>query len=111
MEYSLDRYNYYTTQNKVIAVSTYVGRTVKGIAKCDPRDTFSIDSGKKIAAARCNEKVATKRAGRAYKKIVSAKNELEKNIAYYNKMVDYYNDSLASLKQASEDVENLVSQF
>jgi exonuclease VII small subunit len=111
MEYSLDRYNYYTTQNKVIAVSTYAGRTVKGIAKCDPRDTFSIDSGKKIAAARCNEKVATKRAGRAYKKIVSAKNELEKNIAYYNKMVDYYNDSLASLKQASEDVENLVSQF
>ena len=111
MEYSLDRYNYYTTQNKVIAVSTYAGRTVKGIAKCDPRDTFSIDSGKKIAAARCNEKVATKRAGRAYKKIVSAKNELEKNIAYYNKMVDNYNDSLASLKQASEDVENLVSQF
>ena len=46
MEYSLDRYNYYTTQNKVIAVSTYAGRTVKGIAKCDPRDTFSIDSGK-----------------------------------------------------------------
>ena len=29
--------------NTVIAISTYAGKTVKGIAKCDPNDNFSYD--------------------------------------------------------------------
>lgn len=48
------KYKIFTNSaNDVIAVSTYAGKTVKGIAKCDPRDTFDIDKGVEIAEARC----------------------------------------------------------
>ena len=30
---------------KVVAVTHYAGRTIKGIAKCAPVDTFDIDFG------------------------------------------------------------------
>ena len=54
-------YRYFIAGNKVIAVSTYAGKTVRGIAICSPEDKFDIEFGKKLAAARCNEKVAEKR--------------------------------------------------
>ena len=65
--YTNDKYTYFVAdkQKKVVAVSTYAGKIVRGVAKCDPRDEFSIETGKKLAAARCNLKVATKRAKRA----------------------------------------------
>ena len=49
MKYSLDKYKYFTYYDKngkktISAVSTYAGKTVKGYAKCDPRDNFSEDS-------------------------------------------------------------------
>ena len=55
------RYKYYTNnKDVVVAVSSYAGKTVRGVAKCDPRDTFDIEKGKELAAARCNEKIAYK---------------------------------------------------
>ena len=59
MEYSLSKYKYAQTGNKVIAISTYAGRTVRAVAKADPRDASSLEDGKKLAAARCNAKIAT----------------------------------------------------
>ena len=38
MKFDENKYKYYTAGNKVIAVSTYAGKTVKGVAKCDPKD-------------------------------------------------------------------------
>ena len=48
MNYSLDKYKFYEYNDPkgkktVSAVSTYAGRTVKGYAKCDPRDNFNIE--------------------------------------------------------------------
>lgn len=31
------RYRFYVTDNKVICVSSYAGKTVRGVAKCDPQ--------------------------------------------------------------------------
>ena len=77
MKYSLDKYKYFTYYDKngkktVSAVSTYAGKTVKGYAKCDPRDTYDFEAGKRLAAARCNQKVAQKRARRAATKFAEA---------------------------------------
>lgn len=66
-EYPLDKYRYVVVGNKVIAISTYACKTVKGVAKCDPVDNFDLEKGKKLAAARCNEKVAKLRLKRATK--------------------------------------------
>lgn len=48
MNYSLDKYKFYEYNDPkgkktVSAVSTYAGRTVKGYAKCDPRDSFNVE--------------------------------------------------------------------
>ena len=41
------KYKVFTnSKNEIIAVSTYAGKTVKGVAKCDPRDSF--DKSKKL---------------------------------------------------------------
>ena len=72
MRFSLDKYKFITHDNEVIAISTYAGKTVRGIAKLHPQDTFNLENGKKLAAARCNEKIAAKRFARAVKKIKEA---------------------------------------
>jgi len=60
-----DVYKYVITPNKVIAISTYCGRTVRGVAKCHPNDVFDEEIGKQLAAARCGKKIAEKRYKRA----------------------------------------------
>lgn len=62
-KFNSERYKYATTPDgKVIAISSFAGKVVKGVAKCDPNDEFNLESGKKLAAARCNEKVCRRRA-------------------------------------------------
>ena len=102
--YPMDKYKYYTTKNKVIAVSTYAGRTIKGVAKADPRDTFDIETGKKLAALRCNEKVAKRRYARAQKKVKEAAQELDVAKNHYHKMLQYMNDSHDAYIQAEKEV-------
>lgn len=101
--YPVEKYHFYVSekQHMVVAVSTYAGKTVKGYAKCDPRDEFDIEAGKKLAAARCAEKIANKRAARAQKKIVEAQRLLDEARVHYQKMTDYYNDSQREAAEAT----------
>ena len=48
--YPLEKYKYYQAGNKVIAVSTFAGRTVRGVAKCNPKDNFDLEKGKMLPA-------------------------------------------------------------
>lgn len=85
---------------KVIAISTYAGRTVKGVAKCHPNDTFDVEFGKKLAAARCNEKISYKRFTRAlnkYKETIDESLALDKKIV---QMRDYVLDASAAHEEA-----------
>lgn len=117
MEYSLDKYKYHICTKadgspyKIVATSTYAGKTVRGVSKCDPKDTFSMEAGKELAAARCNEKVARKRADRAMKKVLEAKESYGREIAWYNRMVDYYNDSNNALEAAQKRVAELETNM
>ena len=60
-------YKYKIDEDKrtVVALSTFAGKTVAGVAHCAPTDEFNVETGKKIAAARCSVKIAEKRMKRA----------------------------------------------
>ena len=62
--FPISKYKFFVTpdQSKIIAVSTYAGKTVKGVAKRDPRDSFDLDFGKELAAARCAARCSRPRA-------------------------------------------------
>lgn len=107
MKYSLDKYRFYQTGNKVIAVSTYAGKAVRGVAKADPSDEFDFEKGKKLAAARCNLKIAKKRAKRAFCKVSKAYADYVEGANWYNKMVDYYNDSNDAVAEAAAELAEL----
>ena len=48
------KYRFAYAPNKVIAITTYAGKTVRGIAKCSPDDSFSKEKGEELAVARCD---------------------------------------------------------
>lgn len=104
MKYSLDKYKFYQHDNEVIAVSTFAGKKVRGVAKCDPNDKFNFEDGKKLAAARCNQKIAMKRLKRANQKyrevaqlVIEAQRELEKVRLYYMDAVDACDEATEEL--------------
>lgn len=84
--YPIEKYQFktYTQTNKdgtttkaVVALSTYAGRVVRGVAKCRDDDTFDLEKGKQLAAARCDFKVCSKRMRQSFKKCL----EMDKKIA------------------------------
>lgn len=93
---------------KVIAISTYAGRTVKGVAKCHPNDTFDVEFGKKLAAARCNEKIAYKRLTRALNKFGEAVDESVAADEKMKRMRDYVLDAGAAHEEAQCILRELV---
>ena len=105
------KYKIFTNANSdVIAVSTYAGKTVKGIAKCDPRDTFDMNKGIEIAEARCEKKVADKRLARARKKYVEAEQKFRDATAYLHKMSDYVSDATEALEKAENALDSILEK-
>lgn len=62
-EFPLERYRFYINEDArmVVAVSTFAGKPFRGIAKCADKDTWDVEFGKKLAAARCGLKIARER--------------------------------------------------
>lgn len=98
-------YRIYETPNKVIAVSSFAGQTVRGVAKCNPVDEFDSEKGAALAAARCGVKIAEKRVKRAYSKIDEAKDIVDAAIAHLSEMMKYQADAEASLNSAQFELE------
>ena len=116
MKYSLDKYKFYQYKDKnakdtVAAVSTYAGRTVKGYAKCDPKDQFSIEKGKELAAARCNAKIATKRVKRASAQYMEAQKQLADARRFMVRMTEYYTDAVDQLDEANTAIADLMKSM
>lgn len=106
-----DKYKFYIVGTKVIAVSSYGGRKVKGVANCHPEDNFDLEYGKDLAAARCNAKVAAKRLKRATKKLFEAKDMIVDVTNHANKMYEYYVDSEQAAKDAEEELRRLAERI
>ena len=116
MTYSLDKYKFYQYKDKnakdtVAAASTYAGRTVKGYAKCDPKDQFSIEKGKELAAARCNAKIAAKRVKRASAKYLEAQQQLADARRFMARMTEYYTDAVDQLDEANTAVTDMMKSM
>ena len=116
MKYSLDKYKYYQFKNDnggmtIVAASTYAGKTVKGYAKCDPRDEFNIEKGKKLAAARCNLKIAEKRKMRAADKYMESALEADKAAEYFGRMKQYFMDADDQADEARAELEKLIEKY
>lgn len=109
-------YKYFVAESengskKVIAVSTYAGKRVKGVAKCNPEDNFDLETGKKLAAARCNLKIAEKREARAEKKYNDAIEQHNLMDCYLNRMKNYYSDSLEAVAKAEDELIEIIKNL
>lgn len=116
MKFAFDKYKFYSFLGKddkktVAAVSTYAGKTVKGYAKCDPRDEFDETAGKQLAAARCNAKVAAKRKARAERKVEEAIDLVVSAQEHLHKMNRYLTDSAVELDEANKYVTSLEERM
>lgn len=111
-DFPLEKYKFYTDgKRKVVAISTYNGQTIRGVATCAPEDEFSFEKGKELAAARCNFKVAEKRYAKASKarfnaliNYIDAGNEL-------SHMDEYLVEAGNALMEASERLYNDLKEF
>lgn len=106
-----DRYSYFFTPNKVICVSSYAGRKVRGVAICSPDDQFDPEIGMKLARARCDVKIARKRYERAGQKFDEALVQSHAVDALCRRMADYYNDSFRAYNDATQDLKALEASL
>ena len=109
--FPLDKYRFYFAGNKIIACQTYEKKTVRGCALCHPEDEFNLDIGKRLAAARCNEKIAQKRYARAKRKYSEACEAAIAATAQVERMREYMNDSYIAMNEASQDCDNIIKSI
>ncbi len=109
--YPFEKYRYYTTGNKIIAVSSYAGKTVRGVAKCAEGDAFDMEKGKKLAALRCAEKIAWKRLNRAVDKVAEAEAAVEAAENHLDKMVYYHGDAYTELCNVQQSIDELLKDM
>ena len=104
---TFNNYKYFKSKNKIYALSTYAGKTVRGVAKCAPGDSFNEEKGKELAAARCNLKVAKKRLKRAHKlfedSVIAMTQAKVKNL----QMKQYYQDANVAYSDAQLELREL----
>lgn len=94
---------------RIVAVSSFAGKPVKGYADCHPNDEFDVEYGQALAAARCAEKIAAKRCNRAYNKVDEAKAQVVAAMAHLEKMMKYESDAEASYNIASYELATILS--
>ena len=107
MKFNKDNYRYveHTLKSgvkEIIALGSYRGSIVKGFAKCDPRDEFDAETGKMLAALRCNEKIADKRVSNALDKVNEALIALDKAKAEYDKALKYLSHANSEYAEAGK---------
>ena len=111
MNYPLSKYHFYKNGNRTIAVSTYAGKSVRGVSICHPDDQYSEEIGQRIAAARCNEKIANKRLQRAQMKRDMARKAFEDASAHLAEMQAYFNDAYVAYNSAAQEHDQLIASL
>lgn len=106
------RYKFYIGGNKVVCVSSYAKRAVRGVAKCNmEQDTFEPETGKKLAQLRCDKAIAVKRHKRAseqYLEAMKAYENAEKNMLKMRKYFEDSGDELAAADKALTEFESSI---
>ena len=94
---------------KIVALASYAGKPVRGIAKLNPGDEYSLSEGMELAAARCNVKIADKRQARAHQKYHEAMEQLQEAQQYFKAMSEYYVDSVQAAKVARAELDEILN--
>lgn len=89
---------------KVIVLSKYAGKDVRGVAKCSPNDKFNLETGETLAKLRCDAKVALKRMRRSEKKLIEARKQLEEAAEFLERMEEYNRDAANDWRTVMEDL-------
>ena len=105
------KYKIDEAKRTVVAFSTFAGKVITGVAHCAPEDTFDVEIGKKIAAARCSVKIAEKRMKRAEDCYAWAKECVEYWTAEEEKMKHYESDSVEAYKKAVAALAEVEENF
>ena len=116
MDIDLTKYTFVTHTRKdgrveVIAISTFAGKPVRGKAICAKGDTFVYEKGIKLAAARCNEKIAVKRYKRAKQKIAEAEKAVAEATKFYDAMRHYRDDAYYAMVHAGSFTNKLEGEL
>lgn len=100
--FPIERYKYFTNnKNKVIAEQTFAGKKYRGVAILNNADKFDYETGKTIAAAKCDEKICRARYLYAKKKLDAIEHWLAIADEEYKKVKSYYEDSAAEMFASS----------
>ena len=103
------KYRYYIAGKKVICVTMYAGKSVRGVAICSEDDTFNFDAGQRLAKARCDHKLAERRMSRIEKELQDIANQQKVLANKHNKLIDSLMKANTSVEDAKEQVNSLVS--
>jgi hypothetical protein len=95
-----------TGVKEVIALTHYCGETVKGVASCSPVDTYDFEVGKKLAALRCNMKIADKRITKAYAEEFEVMEELDRLLKKRKKIQERTAYAAEQYEEAVEELRN-----
>ena len=103
------KYRFYTNgKNLVVAVASYMGRSFRGVAKCSEQDEFNLETGKKLAAARCAMKIAKERVKVTKINMLGWQDMLAHVTPKYDRAEEKYIDALEIKKQAKHAYEELI---
>ena len=109
--FPLEKYTYIVRGNTIKALQTYAGRVYAGVAKCAPQDTFDFEKGKRLAAARCNLKIAKARANATidrYKEVTKQRYLLSCKLC---KLGQAQEDTWHAFEEASNELVKLESEL
>lgn len=104
------RYKIYKSGFKVVAVGSFAGKAVRGIAKCDPEDTFYSKIGEELAMARCDTKIAAKRVKHAKAKREAALKAFNEAKAFLAKMDAYCERAAEQAKEAQDNLNKALDE-
>lgn len=105
--FPLEKYIYIVDGSEIKAIQTYAGRIYVGRAKCALQDEFDFETGKRLAAARCNEKIAKARFNYARKKYLEAYRLKERALQQFEKYSQFFDDASEAYDEAIYDKEEI----
>ena len=107
------KYRFVVNEDKrvVVALSSFAGETVRGVARCSPNDTFDVELGKKLAVARCDYKIACKKVDRAFQMVDFYRDFSDRIQKKLENVLKYKEDAIYMAEKATDELQNLESSL
>ena len=103
-----EKYRYFTNNTDlVVAEQTFAGKKYRGSAKLGESDSFNLEDGKNLAAARCDVKICHQRYMQARDEYWALCNLYEKLTDMLKDAESYFSDSQEELEFAQDRLERI----